>query len=73
MGELFFRYFKCESDRAFYDWICRTFSYQVILGDKMNVCFITGFLGRFTTFSSFGHTLKLLQKQAITEALVYIF
>ncbi|CCM11907.1 hypothetical protein HHE06_05590 [Helicobacter heilmannii] len=39
----------------------------------MNVCFITGFLGRFTTFSSFGHTLKLLQKQAITEALVYIF
>lgn len=44
-----------------------------VLGDKMSVFFITGVLGGFTTFSSFGlDTLKLLQKQAITEALVYI-
>ncbi|WP_104749382.1 fluoride efflux transporter CrcB [Helicobacter cynogastricus] len=44
-----------------------------ILGDKVSVFFITGVLGGFTTFSSFGlDTLKLLQKQAISEALAYM-
>lgn len=45
-----------------------------LLGDKMSVFFITGVLGGFTTFSSFGlDTLKLLQKQAVVETLVYVF
>ncbi|WP_121021082.1 fluoride efflux transporter CrcB [Helicobacter vulpis] len=44
-----------------------------ILGDRVGVFFITGVLGGFTTFSSFGlDTLKLLQKQAISEALAYV-
>ncbi|CRF46261.1 fluoride efflux transporter CrcB [Helicobacter heilmannii] len=44
-----------------------------ILGDKMSVFFITGVLGGFTTFSSFGlDTLKLLQKQAFSEAIAYV-
>ncbi len=45
-----------------------------ILGDKMSVFFITGVLGGFTTFSSFGlDTIKLLQSQAVIEALFYVF
>ncbi|WP_163499029.1 fluoride efflux transporter CrcB [Helicobacter suis] len=44
-----------------------------LLGDKMSALLITGVLGGFTTFSSFGlDTLKLLQKQALLEALVYV-
>ncbi|WP_104732315.1 fluoride efflux transporter CrcB [Helicobacter salomonis] len=44
-----------------------------MLSDKAGVFFITGVLGGFTTFSSFGlDTFKLLQKQAIGEALAYV-
>ncbi|CAM2867210.1 fluoride efflux transporter CrcB [Helicobacter felis] len=44
-----------------------------VLSDKMSVFFITGVLGGFTTFSSFGlDTLKLLQKQAFSEAIAYV-
>lgn len=45
-----------------------------LVGDKGNLLIVTGFMGGFTTFSSFSlDSLKLLQQGEITTAIFYAF
>ncbi|WRA27373.1 fluoride efflux transporter CrcB [Helicobacter pylori] len=44
-----------------------------VFGDDFGIFFVTGVLGGFTTFSSYGlDTLKLLQKSQYLEAISYV-